>query len=170
MKKIYIIIAVIALALLLVGFLMLAVNKKVSTQTTTSTTSFPISGTATTATTSGTGNSSSNRNFLQDADTVPDPVNKGYYYLGNYTYGGQKSVPYEIEYIDSTNYFNVTLLQEPLGQVRKDAGADLMRRLGITQSQMCDLNYTVSTPDFVNSYYSGVSLGFDFCPGAVKLP
>jgi len=47
---------------------------------------------------------------------------------------------------------------------------DLMAKLGITEDAMCQLNYMVSVPYWVNEYYAGESLGFSFCPGATQLP
>lgn len=106
-------------------------------------------------------------NFLSDPTTVKDPNNEGYYYLGHQA---SDNSPYVITYISATQYFNVALLQEPIGPVRKDAEQYLMTRLGISQNQMCQLDYMVSVPDRVNSQYSGINLGFSFCPGATVLP
>ena len=116
--------------------------------------------------------------FIADPMTVKDPSNPGYYYLG-YHYRANEGVvdatatdnpPYIIEYIAETHYFNISLLSEPIGELRQEAEQYLMTRLGITQDQMCQLDYMVSVPDRVNSYYSGKSLGFSFCQGATALP
>ncbi|MHB1163146.1 MAG: hypothetical protein ACYCZZ_01270 [Minisyncoccota bacterium] len=114
--------------------------------------------------------------FLADPTTLKDPVNTGYYYLGYHVSEGTPdptatdNPPYIITYISATHYFNIALLQEPIGAVRAEAEQYLMNRLGIPQSQMCQLDYMVSVPDRVNSQFSGISLGFSFCPGATVLP
>jgi len=114
-------------------------------------------------------------NFINDPVTVEDPNNQGYYYLGYHMSGATGTTatgtpPYLIEYINATQYFNIALLQEPIGPVREDMQQYLMVHLGITQNQMCKLNYMVSVPDRVNSNFSGKNLGFSFCPGATVLP
>lgn len=115
-------------------------------------------------------------NFINDPTTAKDPINQGYYYLGYHVNEGisdptaTDNPPYIIEYISATQYFNVALLQEPIGPVREEAQQYLMTHLGITQNQLCRLNYMVSVPDRVNSQFTGKNLGFSFCPGATVLP
>lgn len=121
------------------------------------------------------GNVMHTQEFLSGEDVVRDPMNSGYYYLGNsfLSQSGSISVgspPYVIEYISQTQYFNIALLREPIGTARDDMEQYLMSRLGISPEQLCRLNYMVSTPDRVNSQFSGKNLGFSFCPGATKLP
>jgi len=108
-------------------------------------------------------------NFLNSPDTVADAVNPGYYGL-NYSMPTATSSPYLITYIASTHYFNIELLQEPLGQVRALAQQYLEQRLGISASDLCKLNYTISAPSSVSNFYGGVSLGFSSCPDAITLP
>lgn len=113
--------------------------------------------------------------FLKDPNTVADPINVGYYNL-NYATQATSSgstatpLPYFITYISSTQYFNVELLEEPIGQARELAQQYLQRLIGISESDMCRINYTVSTPYSVSGLYGGASLGFSFCPGATILP
>lgn len=115
-------------------------------------------------------------NFMNDPATVKDPINSSHYYLGYHVNEGvpdqtaSDNPPYTITYISETQYFNVALLQEPIGIIRKEAQQYFMARLGISQDQMCRLNYMVSVPNRVNSQFSGRNLGFSFCPGATKLP
>jgi hypothetical protein len=116
------------------------------------------------------------RDFLR-ASTTGEYPNVGYYYLGYHTASAgvvdataTDNPPYLISYISATQYFNIALLQEPLGAIRSDAEQFLMTDLGISQDEMCRINYMVSVPDRVNSLYAGKNLGFSFCPGAVKLP
>lgn len=108
-------------------------------------------------------------NFLNSPDTVADPVNQGYYSL-NYSIPAATSSPYLITYIASTHYFNIELLQEPLGQTRELAQQYLEQHLGILASDLCKLNYTISAPSSVSSLYGGVNLGFSVCPDAITLP
>lgn len=115
------------------------------------------------------------RNFLADEETVADPVNKGYYYLGNhFPFDGDfasttLSVPYTITYIESTQYFNISLFAEPISKSRMEAEKYLLDHVGITKEQMCILNYMVSVPNFVSPLFAGDSLGFSFCPGAIEI-
>ncbi len=114
--------------------------------------------------------------FLKDPTTVKDPLNPGYYYLGYHPYEGvpdptaTATPPYVIAYESDTQSFNITLLQEPIGPVREEMQQYLMAHLGITQEQMCQINYMVSVPWRVNQLYSSKNLGFSFCPGATALP
>ena len=115
-------------------------------------------------------------NILADPAVVKDPINSGYYYIGYHVNEGvpdttaTNNPPYVITYIGATQYFNIALLQEPIGTVREEMEQYLMTHLGIPQSQMCRLNYMVSVPDYINSFYSGKNLGFSFCPDATVLP
>jgi len=111
--------------------------------------------------------------FLKDKATVADPVNAGYYYLGNH-YAFDGNVPsanpdYVISYIAPTQYFNISLTSEPVKEARLKAEQYLLLKLKISKEQMCALNYTVSVPGFVNESLSSISLGFSFCPGSVPL-
>lgn len=137
-------------------------------QSGTSTDLITINGTA--------GNSIRTKDFLADPAAGEYP-NTGYYYLGYHTATegtsdptATSNPPYLIEYIATTQYFTIELLQEPIGSVRAAAEQYLMAHLGITQNQMCRLNYMVSVPDRVNSQLASRNLGFSFCPGATALP
>lgn len=111
------------------------------------------------------------KDFINDPQTTPDPVNVGYYYLGpNSIDDPVKKIPYSIGYIDETHFFNIVLLQEPIAETRKNAERYLLEHLGLSQSQMCDLRYMVGVPDRVNSTYTTMDLGFSFCPGSVIIP
>lgn len=112
-------------------------------------------------------------NFLKDPQTAQNPLNRDYFGL-NYSIDQRGSAitqsPFIIMYIASTQYFNIELLQEPLGQVRELAQQYLEQRLGISAFDLCRLNYTVGTPSNVSQLYGGINLGFSFCTGATKLP
>jgi hypothetical protein len=106
----------------------------------------------------------------KDPDLVADQYNPGYYYIGyHYDEETTEEPPYVIQYIESTQFFNITLLKEPLAETRRSAEQYLLQRLGVTEAELCVLQYTVAVPNRVNSFYAGESLGFSFCPGAKSL-
>lgn len=110
--------------------------------------------------------------FLSKAETYPDPVNEGYFSLGypiNQT-TASTTQPYAVMYIAATQFFTIELLQEPLGGTRNQAELFLEQYLGLTRSDLCRLNYTLSVSLAVSQSYAGKNLGFSFCPGAIKLP
>lgn len=113
------------------------------------------------------------KNIKNDPALVKDTINPGYYYLGYHhtigTTSSDQTPPYIIEYIESTGYFNIAILQEPLGVVREEMEKYLALHLGISQTQLCILPYMVSVPYSVNKEYAGRNLGFSFCPGAEAL-
>jgi hypothetical protein len=126
-------------------------------------------GQATTSTTAKLGVN----DFLKDPETKPDTSTPGQYFLGNTidpTVDAAPNIPYTITYNEKTQFFNIALLEEPIGSARQAAEQYLIQHLGVSQSQLCQLQYQVSTPAYVNGQYAGTSLGFSFCPGAVKLP
>lgn len=110
--------------------------------------------------------------FLANPDTGKDPVNEGYYYIGYQPLGGGEpgDAPYRISYVAESSDFNITLLKEPIGEVRGEAERYLQSMLMTSPEVMCRLKYVVSVPYAVNAIYSGTNLGFSFCPGAVVLP
>jgi hypothetical protein len=111
------------------------------------------------------------KDIMQDPDLVKDSVNAGLYHLGYHlTPSSTTTPPYTIGYISSTHYFNISLLQEPIGSTREAMQAYLVAHLGLSEDQMCNLDYMVSVPASTNEEFSGENLGFSFCPGAVKLP
>lgn len=116
------------------------------------------------------------RDFKSDPTTVADPINHGQFYLGYHFSEGRwdttatDNPPYIIDYVDSSQYFIVTLLQEPIRQTRLQAQQYITVHLGITEDQICQLKYTVNVPGWVNANYAGTNLGFSFCSGAVQLP
>jgi hypothetical protein len=96
--------------------------------------------------------------------------NQGYDILVGTTDPSAPTPPYEIDYSAKDQSFGITLNSEPLGTYRKEAEQDLMQRLGLTEVQMCNLNYYVGVANGVNDNYNAENLGFSFCPGAVQLP
>lgn len=142
---------------------------------------FPQPGTATTSTTSqvetGTnltlslsdGTTKVVPNFTRSAETKADPQNPGFFLIGE----GTAATPhpsYQITYIASTDFFNVSLFAEPLKGARESAERELVATLGLDTVAMCALRYSVATPAFVNESYAGIDLRFSFCPDATMLP
>jgi hypothetical protein len=110
------------------------------------------------------------RNFKDDPTTVPDTHNAGYYYLAGGINPAITHPPYQVFYDEAHQYFGITLYKEPLGQYRKEAEQSLTKSLGLTQDQMCRLNYFIGTAPGVDDLYLAKNLGFSFCPGATALP
>ncbi len=114
-------------------------------------------------------------NFLKEGVTVKDPQNVGYHNLGYHNFAtitdppATDNPPYTITFISTTQFFNVSIFKEPIGVIRKEAEEYLRSRLGISEEKMCDLKYTVSTPNWVNAVYAGDDLKFSFCPGSTPL-
>ena len=117
--------------------------------------------------------------FIHNGVTLPDEMNEGRYLLaGDLGYcvtdpaacqaGG--TTAFNIFYDSTSGAFTIALLEEPLGQTRLAAEQYLMKTLGVTQQEMCALNYYVGTTSSVNPRYDSGNLGFSFCPGATVLP
>lgn len=119
-----------------------------------------------------TGGTISTNNFLADSNTYPDPINPGYYSLG-YPVDQPNSTstpPFLIVYQSATKFFAIVLLQESIGPTRTQVEQYLEQHLGLSEKDLCSLNYTLSVPNLVNEQYAGQNLGFSFCPGATVLP
>ncbi len=119
------------------------------------------------------------RDFLTNGTTVEDPANKGTYYLAGetgYCYPdgtcvrGAPATDFNIVYFPEDDSFVIALLSEPLGAARVAAEQFMLETLGISEAQLCILNYYVSTDSYVNPQFAGKNLGFSFCEGATRLP
>lgn len=117
--------------------------------------------------------------FIHNGVTIQDKANTGRYLLaGNLDYC--LSNPQECQAGSATNFniyyesalqsFVIALTDEPVGQARSDMEQFLLSTLGITQQQMCSLNYYVGVTMYLNPQFTGKNLGFSFCPGATALP
>jgi hypothetical protein len=117
--------------------------------------------------------------FISNGTTLPDEANKGNYLLaGNLGYC--ISDPQQCQAASSTNFsvyynavpqsFTIGLTAEPIGEARLDMEQFMLKTLGISQQQMCNLRYLVGVTRYVNPQYTGKNLGFSFCPGATVLP
>lgn len=142
--------------------------------------SFPESaGTGYVTVGSGSGADIEVQDFTHNGETIPDPVNPGSYVLaGSLGYcladgscpQGTPTDRFSVSYDGETGSFSIVLLKEPLREVRAEAQAYLRSRLGITDAQMCALDYYLGVPYFVNERFTGENLGFSFCAGATALP
>jgi hypothetical protein len=119
------------------------------------------------------------RDFVSNGVTTEDPQNKGSYYLaGSIGYcmpdgtcpHGAEATDFHVVYYKDQNAFIIPLLSEPLGTARKNAEQFMLRTLGVSEQQLCSLNYQVLTTSYISANYAGQNLGFSFCPGAVQLP
>ncbi len=123
------------------------------------------------------------RNPLADSDVVraSDRTGTEYYSLGSVPSGAHLtlvSVPtstptskgrgYEILYFPQAGTFSVSILKEPLGDIRRAAADDLMRRLGIDAPSLCTLLAGVRVD--VGGVFAGKYIGFAGCAGATALP
>ncbi len=184
MKNLFIAVAVIVV---LAGgyFLYAYFSKSAPTTTIDNPTTFPISGDDTTPPENTfdvetyAGTTVPAKDFIANGETVADIENPGSYVLaGTVGYclpdgscpAGAPVTEYHISYNKNTDFFNVILLSEPLGDARKAAEEFLKSRLGLSAPALCTLRYFVGTPYWVNEQFDNKNLGFSFCPGATKLP
>jgi hypothetical protein len=176
-----------------IWYVMLA--PKTVMQTTQPTTTLPISGSITPiatpptttssqsvqtmALTTQSGNVVTTNDFVHNGVTIQDRANTGRYLLaGNLDYclsdsqecQAGSSTNYNIYYESALQSFVIALTEEPIGQARLDMEQFLLPTLGITQQQMCSLNYYVGVTMYLNPQFTGKNLGFSFCPGATVLP
>lgn len=118
-------------------------------------------------------------NFIQNGITIQDKANAGRYLLaGNLGYC--LSDPRQCQAGSATNFniyfesalqsFVIALTEEPVGQARLEMEQFMLTTLGVTQQQMCSLNYYVGVTSYLNPQFAGKNLGFSFCPGATVLP
>lgn len=117
--------------------------------------------------------------FIHNGETGVDPQNPGIYYLaGSPGYclsdgscpGGAPTTDFNITYDTAHQFFTIALLAEPLGKVRSDVDTFMLKTLGISDTELCTLNYYLGTVNALNDQYAGKNLGFSFCPNATVLP
>lgn len=118
------------------------------------------------------------RDFTRDPDYWTDPKFREIHFLGyHYAPPGHTDPnaaidpPYLIEYIDAKGQqtFTIGLGKQPLGENRRKAEQYLMKKLGLSKGEMCQLEYTMTTDINTSRTYAGADLKFSFCPGAVAL-
>ncbi len=117
--------------------------------------------------------------FIHNGLTGPDTQNPGTYYLaGSPGYclsdgtcpHGASATEFNITYDTKAQFFTIALVAEPLGTIRGKAERFLLNTLGISETQLCTLNYYVGTVSALNEQFAGRNLGFSFCPNATVLP
>ncbi len=186
MKK-YILIGLVALIILLVvvGFA-LSLQSKPTPSTVNTQPSFPISTTSLATIHNDdsiniidtSGNKIQSTNFINNGITIPDQQNPGRYFLAG-TFDScsasancivASTTAYNIIFDKSDSSFLISLNEEPLSQSRKNAETFLMSKTGLSETQLCSLNYYLGTDYSVNEQYDSGNLGFSFCPNAVVLP
>lgn len=109
------------------------------------------------------------KDFTKDPETASTPNIPDSYFLAGGIHPGDTDATYSIMYVKSDKSFTISLWSEPLAEVRRQAEAALIAKLGITEASACALRYAVLVPYRVNEYYTGKNLGFSFCPGAEAL-
>ncbi len=118
-------------------------------------------------------------NFIRNGVTLADKANSGNYLLagnlGTCLTDQSKcqagtAADFNAYYDVATQVFTINLTSEPIGQSRLDAEQFLEVTLGLSQAQMCGLNYYLGVTLPVNQQFAGKNLGFSFCPGATALP
>ena len=111
------------------------------------------------------------RDFLKDADVTADARNPGVYYLGNTMSTNPRDAQprYIVSYEHSIQFFKIVLLQNPLGEVRRDAETYLEQKLGVDSAQLCNLSYKVATPAAVSQVFSDLDLKWSMCQDSVTL-
>jgi hypothetical protein len=111
---------------------------------------------------------------LKVPDVYPDPMNEGRYLL-KYHFPATEDEsaappPFIIEYLASTEEFNIALLVDSLADTRLDVEQYLMDTFELSPSELCGLTYMVTVPIDVSETYAGTDLRFSGCTGAVALP
>ena len=111
------------------------------------------------------------RDFRKDEDVfIDNNTNPGFYTLGpRQTEDPTQDPAYLVGFQETDSFFLITLIEEPIGEGRRQAESYLLNKLGISQTDLCALHYLVSVPWWVNELYTGKNLGFSFCPGAAPL-
>ena len=119
------------------------------------------------------------KDFIHNGETVADTVNPGTYVLaGSLGYcladgscpSGAPTTSFAISYDEKIRFFNIVLLEEPLGVTRFEAEQFLANRLGLSREQLCSLDYSIGAPYWINDAYADKNLGFSMCKGATPLP
>jgi hypothetical protein len=115
------------------------------------------------------GNPIAVNDFTKDPQTATSTNIPGHYFIAGGVDAFSNGSPYSIYYYDKDNSFTITILDEPIGELRMQAEQLLQQKLGITQAAMCNLRYYLSVRNDLNPLYAGKNLGFSFCPGATRL-
>jgi hypothetical protein len=112
---------------------------------------------------------------IPDFTKTPQPEGDTHVPEQGYLIAENRDTGYEITYFSSTDaqspYILVSLKKEPLGVTRMAAEAELRTLFSLSDEELCLMpDAEVWVNRSVNEYYSGMDLGFSFCPDAVLLP
>lgn len=119
------------------------------------------------------------KDFIANGITFEDPANSGSYFLAGKleyclddgTCPDTNTPNFSILFLEADQSFSVSLNEEPLRGSRASAERYLMAALGVSEKEMCDLQYSLGTTVSVNEAYGSITnLGFSFCEGAIPLP
>lgn len=84
---------------------------------------------------------------------------------------GNEGYSFEIQYDEKNAEFLIVLVEEPLGESRKEAEDFLRNKLSLPDADLCKLNVFVAVPLDINEVYGQyTNLGLSFCPDSVPLP
>ena len=70
---------------------------------------------------------------------------------------------YKIIYFPKGEQFLISILGTPFEEAKKEAEQQFLQSLGISESEACELNVSVSTPRFANEAESGKNYKLSFC-------
>lgn len=109
--------------------------------------------------------------LLQKPDVIADLYNPGIFYLGNKfpQSEGETQPNYVITFTKDTEFFNIVLLTQPIQDAQLQAESYLKNELGVPEAEMCNLNYSLSVPEYVSTEYSGTNLKLTFCSESTPL-
>ncbi len=107
------------------------------------------------------------KDFTKSSDVASSTDNFSVSYPKG-TEPGTLEAEYQIYFFPFDKSILVSILKEPIGEIRRKAADDLAARLGVSAKDLCKLVAEVDIPRGVNDFYTGMSLGFPGCPGATK--
>jgi len=109
-----------------------------------------------------------NNSILSDEPLLTDrrteEINPEFYKNTN------KDDVFAVYYFSKTGNLTINLYDEDTAFAREEAEEYLQSILPYTESELCALDVTVMTNEFVNPALAGINLGFSFCPGSAQLP
>ena len=101
--------------------------------------------------------------FISGVDVATTTWDAGDYYILHFADDEALAPDYEIYYFQNEDFFHVGIFEEPIGEVRRTATADLANRLSMSESELCALPVRVTIPKALNSYYARTNLGLPGC-------
>ena len=74
-----------------------------------------------------------------------------------------KTKDYHVFYLPADELFYISIASYPFDEIRPIAEQELLKSLGIDQSDACKLNVDIATPAHANPTYAGEIYGLSFC-------